>query len=62
MGRGSNDAVYVGDAVVDVLAGKAAGMDTMAVTWGAGEASALHGVRPTAVVADAAQLRTALLG
>ena len=62
MGRGSNDAVYVGDAVVDVLAGKAAGMDTVAVTWGAGLPDALHGVRPTAVVATAGELRTALIG
>ena len=62
MGRGSNDAVYVGDAVVDVLAGKAAGMDTVAVTWGAGLPEALHGVRPTVVAHDADGLRTALLG
>lgn len=62
MGRGSNDAVYVGDAVVDVLAGKAAGMDTVAVTWGAGQPEALHGVRPTAVVSTADELRTALVG
>lgn len=62
MGRSSNGAVYVGDAVVDVLAGKAAGMDTVAVTWGAGEADALHGVRPSAVVSTADELRAALLG
>ena len=62
MGRGSNNAVYVGDAVVDVLAGKAAGMDTVALTWGAGREEALHEVRPTAVVATAADLRCALLG
>jgi pyrophosphatase PpaX len=45
-----------------VLAGKAAGMDTVAVTWGAGLPDALHGVRPTAVVATAGELRTALIG
>ncbi len=60
--RSSNDAVYVGDASYDVLAGKAAGMDTVAVTWGAGLPEALHGVRPTAVAHDAGELRTALLG
>ena len=38
-------AVYVGDAVVDVLAGKAAGMATVSVTWGAGVRSALEKVR-----------------
>jgi pyrophosphatase PpaX len=62
MGRGSNGAVYVGDAVVDVLAGKAAGMDTLAVTWGAGLPEALHAVRPTAVASDATELRSAFLG
>lgn len=62
MSRGSNDAVYVGDAVVDVLAGKAAGMDTVAVTWGAGVPNALHSVRPSAVVTTADELRTAMLG
>jgi pyrophosphatase PpaX len=62
LGRGSNDAVYVGDAVVDVLAGKAAGVDTLAVTWGAGTTEALYGVRPTVVAQDAAGLREALLG
>jgi pyrophosphatase PpaX len=62
MGRGSNGAVYVGDAVVDVLAGKAAGMDTLAVTWGAGLPETLHAVRPTAVASDATELRSAFLG
>ena len=62
MGRSSNAAVYVGDAVVDVLAGKAAGMDTLAVTWGAGLPEALHAVRPTAVASTAGELRSAFLG
>jgi pyrophosphatase PpaX len=62
MGRSSNGSVYVGDAVVDVLAGKAAGMDTVAVTWGAGLSEALHGVRPTAIVSSADDLRGTLLG
>jgi pyrophosphatase PpaX len=61
LGVGSNGAVYVGDAVVDVLAGKAAGVDTLAVTWGAGTTTSLHGVRPTEVVDDAAGLRTVML-
>ena len=62
MGRSSNGAVYVGDAVVDVLAGKAAGMDTLAVTWGAGLPEALHAVRPTAIASSATELRAAFLG
>ncbi|EWT02659.1 HAD family hydrolase [Intrasporangium oryzae NRRL B-24470] len=55
-------AVYVGDAVVDVLAGKAAGMATVAVTWGAGVAESLSAVRPDAVAKSADELRTVLLG
>jgi pyrophosphatase PpaX len=54
-------AVYVGDAVVDVLAGKAAGMATVAVTWGAGLVTALGGVRPDAVARSASELRDVLL-
>jgi pyrophosphatase PpaX len=62
MGRGPNHAVYVGDAVVDVLAGKAAGMDTVAVTWGAGLPEPLQAVRPSAVVSTAEELRSTLIG
>lgn len=54
-------AVYVGDAVVDVLAGQAAGTAAVAVTWGAGHPEALAVAHPDAVVADAAQLRDLLL-
>ncbi|OFE16236.1 HAD family hydrolase [Humibacillus sp. DSM 29435] len=60
--RNPSRAVYVGDAVVDVLAGKAAGMDTVAVTWGAGELAALSGVRPTVVATTTAELTGILLG
>jgi pyrophosphatase PpaX len=62
MGRSANGAVYVGDAVVDVLAGKAAGMDTVAVTWGAGLPEPLEAVRPSAVVTTADELRSTLIG
>lgn len=54
-------AVYVGDAVVDVLAGQAAGTAVIAVTWGAGHPEALAVAHPDAVVADAARLRDLLL-
>ena len=53
---------YVGDAVVDVLAAKAAGMRSIAVTWGAGGRADLVAAGADAVVDDAAGLRTALLG
>lgn len=59
--RDPSRAVYVGDAVVDVLAGKAAGMSTVAVTWGAGERSALDAVRPDGLATTAAELRDLLL-
>lgn len=54
-------AVYVGDAVVDVLAGKAAGMATVAVTWGAGRPDALAAAEPDAVATTPADLRDLLL-
>lgn len=45
LGADPADCVYVGDAAVDVLAARAAGMASVAVTWGAG-------LRPTLVAAD----------
>jgi pyrophosphatase PpaX len=39
-------ALYVGDAVVDILAGKAAGMRTAGVTWGAGTRESITGAEP----------------
>jgi pyrophosphatase PpaX len=56
------EAVYVGDAVVDVIAGQAAGTATVAVTWGAGRPEALAVAGPDAVAADAGVLRGILLG
>lgn len=60
--RNPGRSVYIGDAVVDVLAGKAAGMDTVSVTWGAGDRTALEGVRPTALATTPAELGGILLG
>lgn len=53
--------VYVGDAVVDLVAARAAGMASIAVTWGAGERSALLAAEPDHVVDTAAELATILL-
>lgn len=53
---------YVGDAVVDVLAATAAGMASIAVTWGAGDRRALADAQPEHVVDDAASLSRLLLG
>jgi pyrophosphatase PpaX len=56
-----SDAVYVGDAVVDVRAAQAAGLDSIAVTWGAGIRSELAAAGPTVLVDTMAELRIALL-
>jgi pyrophosphatase PpaX len=57
----ATESVYIGDAVVDVLAAKAAGMAVIAVTWGAGERAALCAAGPLAVVDTMAELREQLL-
>lgn len=62
LGRRPDEAVYIGDAVVDVLAAHAAGTSSVAVTWGAGEPEALRAVTPTALVTSTDELRTVLLG
>ncbi|GAA1884513.1 HAD family hydrolase [Lapillicoccus jejuensis] len=55
-------ATYVGDAVVDVLAAQAAGMASVAVSWGAESREALAAARPDHLVDTAEQLRAVLLG
>lgn len=62
LGGTPTDAVYVGDAVVDVQAAKAAGMSSIAVTWGAGDPDALAAAAPTGIATTADELRTLLLG
>jgi pyrophosphatase PpaX len=54
--------VYVGDATVDVLAARAAGMSAVAVTWGAGERDALAATGPDALVDTVPDLAAYLLG
>ncbi|MBK8448404.1 MAG: HAD-IA family hydrolase [Micropruina sp.] len=61
MGADGADAVYVGDAIVDMQAARAAGVRSIGVTWGAASADELRAVEPTAVVHDVGEL-TALLG
>ncbi len=53
--------VYVGDATVDVLAARAAGMSAVAVTWGAGEREALAATAPDALVDTVPDLAAYLL-
>lgn len=40
------DVIYIGDAVVDIQAGKAAGMHTIGATWGAGDRESLIDAMP----------------
>ncbi len=56
------NAVYIGDATVDILAAKAAGMAAVAVTWGAGERAALAATDPDTIVDTVADLTAYLLG
>ena len=49
--------VYVGDAVVDIQAGKAAGMRTAGVTWAAATIPALAAADPDYLFTDADELR-----
>lgn len=55
------EAVYVGDTVVDLQAAHAAGMASIAVTWGAGTRDELAGEKPSAIVETPDELK-ALLG
>ena len=62
MGGTPGEAVYVGDAVVDVQAARAAGMAAIGVTWGAGSRSDVVAAGPDVVADTVDDLRTALLG
>ena len=52
----ADGAVYVGDAPVDIAAGQAAGVATVAVTWGIFPVDALLAAEPDFVVATPAAL------
>ena len=62
LGADPGDCAYVGDATVDVLSARAAGMSAVAVTWGAGERDALLAAGPDTLVDTVADLRAYLLG
>ena len=53
---GGTGAWMVGDTVGDVLAGRAAGLKTYAVTWGTHDAAALAGAGPSVLAPDLRQL------
>lgn len=61
LGVDPSTAVYVGDATVDILAARAAGMPGLAVTWGAGERAALEATLPEAVFDTVGELTAYLL-
>lgn len=61
LGGRPDGAVYVGDAVVDVLAAKAAGMASIAVTWGAGARADLESAAPDFLVDTVAELEALLI-
>lgn len=62
LGLAASETVYVGDAVVDLAAARAAGVAGIGVTWGAGSARDLRGHPAVAVVDTVPDLRTLLLG
>ncbi|WP_169795312.1 HAD hydrolase-like protein [Kribbia dieselivorans] len=61
LGAPAEQAVYVGDAVFDVQAAHAAGMASIAVTWGAGTRDDLMAANPTHLVDTPAELGAVLL-
>jgi len=61
LGAQPSQAAYVGDAVYDVQAARAAGMTAIAVTWGAGLPDELAALAPDALCSSVDQLRAVLL-
>jgi AHBA synthesis associated protein len=60
-GAAPGDAVMVGDAVIDLQAGRAAGTATAAALWGETTAGPLREERPDHVLSKPAELRSAVL-
>lgn len=61
LGVEPQECVYVGDAVVDLRAARAAGMAAVGVTWGAGVPAELEAAGPDALVRTVAELAAVLL-
>jgi pyrophosphatase PpaX len=62
LGAGTDGACYVGDAPFDMLAGRAAGVTTIAVTWGFFQAHELMSLEPDLVADTPADLLLACRG
>jgi len=60
LGVGSLHAVFVGDTIMDVLAGKGAGTRTVAVLCGHGDEDELHASQPDAIIPDLRELPRAI--
>jgi HAD superfamily hydrolase (TIGR01509 family) len=60
LGVGSLRAVFVGDTVMDVVAGRSAGTRTVAVANGHGDPHELRAASPDAIIPDLAQLPQAV--
>lgn len=60
LGASPPDAVYIGDAIFDILAGNAAGVTSIGVTWGASSSETLLGVSPAHLVGTPAELEVLL--
>lgn len=60
LGGDRAEAVYIGDSPFDLRAARAAGIDSIAVTWGAFSEATLRAEQPTAVARSAAELRAQL--
>jgi phosphoglycolate phosphatase len=56
LGADRSDTVMVGDATTDIEMGHAAGVDTIAVTWGAHSSAELRQASPTLVFGNAIDL------
>ena len=61
LGCSPEEAVYVGDAAVDIQAAHNAGMDSIGCTWGAGTEQDLIAADPTVLVHTVDELRCVLL-
>lgn len=62
LGANAGEAVYVGDAAVDVVAARNAGLPAVAVMWGAGLRSDIEATNPLAMCDTTDELRAVLLG
>lgn len=62
LGVAARDAVVVGDTTHDIHMGTGAGCRAVGVTWGAHDATTLHGAGASAVATEMAGLRAILLG